>query len=65
MDQPEAADPAESAETGMESTGVGVWTVSPHRENVMISPDAFSPLRVDETASTGRGFPEVATKRVV
>lgn len=60
-----ATDPGGIAETGIAPTGVGVWTLSPHRENVMISPDAVSPLREDETASTGNGFPEVATKRVV
>jgi hypothetical protein len=63
--QPDEADPVLRLEIGTDAAGFGVWTISPQRENVTISPDTPLPLPVAATASTGSRFPLVAMKRDV
>jgi hypothetical protein len=63
--QPDEADPVVRLEIGTDVGGFGVWTLSPQRENVTISPDTALPFPVAATASTGSRFPLVAMKRDV
>ena len=63
--QPDEADPVVRPEIGTDVGGFGVWTLSPQRENVTISPDTAVPFPVAATASTGSRVPLVAMKRDV